>query len=193
MNGLEFAHYTADAAREGRDVVEDVYRRSYRDAIESRRAFSSPETFMQRFDAYTDPARGSGFELVVAYLNGVAVGQTWGWPLTPNTAWWVGLQLNESAEVTEFIEESGARTFALSEVMVDQSHSGRGIAHALHDELLAERTEARATLLVNPDNDRAYSAYRRWGWACVGNLTPTWPDATPTFDVLVKHLEEESL
>lgn len=190
MNGLRFTHHTAAAAREVRDVVEDVFRRSYRDAIESGDAFGSPEAFIQRFDAYTDPARGSGFELVVAYLNGVAVGQTWGWPLPPNAAWWGGLRLGDSdADVAEFMEESGARTFALSEVMVDQAHAGRGIAHALHDELLAGRPEARATLLVRPDNDRAYRAYRRWGWVCVGNLTPSWPDA-PTFDVLVKHLWE---
>ncbi|MFF5036624.1 GNAT family N-acetyltransferase [Nocardia salmonicida] len=192
MNGLRFTHYTAAAAREGHDVVEDVFRRSYRDAIESGHAFDSPEAFMQRFDAYTDPARGSGFELVVAYLDDVAVGQSWGWPLTPKTAWWVGLRLNDSAsDMAEFIEESGARTFALSEIMVDQAYAGRGIARELHDELLKGRSEVRATLLVEPDNDRAYSAYRRWGWARVGNLTPSWPDA-PTFDVLMKHLEEAS-
>ncbi|MFC8382136.1 GNAT family N-acetyltransferase [Nocardia sp. NPDC057272] len=188
MNGLHFTHYSAAASRQYRSVVEDIYRRSYREAIDSGHTFDSPEAFMHRFDAYTDPTRESGIELVIVYLNDVSIGQTWGWPLTPNTAWWDGLTLDGPLAANgDFIRESGTRTFALSEIMVDQSYAGRGLAHRLHDELLAGRTEDRATLLVEPENDRAYAAYRRWGWARVGRLTPSWPDA-PTFDVLLMAL-----
>ncbi|WP_281032466.1 GNAT family N-acetyltransferase [Nocardia pneumoniae] len=75
----------------------------------------------------------------------------------------------------------------LHEIVVRKPFTGRGIARALHDELLADRPEQRATLLVRPDNQRAYDNYRRWGWYRVGVLRPSWPDA-PQFDVLMREL-----
>ena len=71
--------------------------------------------------------------------------------------------------------------------MVRREWTGQGIAHALHDELLRRRPETRATLLVEPDNTRAYRAYVSWGWKRVAQLRPGWPDA-PIFDVLILDL-----
>nr|WP_083905257.1 GNAT family N-acetyltransferase [Nocardia transvalensis] len=167
-------------------MVEDIYRRSYVEAIASGDLFDSPDEFMARFDAYTDPARSRGFELVVARIEGEPAGQTWGWPLLPNAAWWRNLELEEG-DRGEFTAETGVRTFALSEIMVCQEYAGRGVAHALHDELLGGRSERRATLLVEADNTRAYRAYRKWGWRRVGHLRPGWPEA-PRLDVLVREL-----
>jgi ribosomal protein S18 acetylase RimI-like enzyme len=65
-----------------------------------------------------------------------------------------------------------------------QALDRRGIVHALHDELLRERPESRATLLVLPDNTTAYRLYTRWGWRKAGQLRPSWPDA-PLLDVLI--------
>lgn len=122
--------------------------------------------------------------MVIAFDQGEPVGQTWGWPLGPNAAWWTGL--TEEPE-PGFAEEDGARTFALSEIMVRQGWTGRGVAHALHDALLSTRQERRATLLVEADNQTAYRAYESWGWRRVSQLRPAWDDA-PTFDVLVRPL-----
>ncbi len=66
-------------------------------------------------------------------------------------------------------------------------YAGRGLARKLHDTLLSSRPERRATLLVEPENERAYGAYLRWGWSRVGVTKPSWPDA-PTFDVLIREL-----
>ncbi|MFF7941325.1 GNAT family N-acetyltransferase [Nocardia gamkensis] len=184
---MDFRHYTAAQARELRDDVERIFRDSYVDAIESGEEFESPEAFMHRFDAYTDPARAGAFELVIARLDGELCGQAWGWPLTAETAWWDGLRLDEG-DYAAFTAENGSRTFAFSEIMVRKQFTGRGIARALHDELLAGRPEPRATLLVRPDNQRAYDIYRRWGWHRVGTLRPSWPEA-PRFDVLMRGLE----
>jgi hypothetical protein len=140
---------------------------------------------MERFDAYT---RAEGFELVVASIDGEPVGQTWGWPLTPNSRWWTGLAL-EDGDVDAFTKEDGSRTFALSEIMVAAEHAGQHIARGLHDELLSGRPEERATLLVDPPNHRAYDRYRAWGWYKVGSLRPSWPDA-PLFDVLIHNLNQ---
>jgi len=49
---------------------------------------------------------------------------------------------------------------------------------------LSARQGQRATLLVSPDNERAYNAYRRWGWYKVTRLQPGRPNA-PVFDVLL--------
>ncbi|MFR9768706.1 GNAT family N-acetyltransferase [Nocardia sp. SC052] len=188
LSDLNFQRYTAAQARELRDEVETIFRDSYIDAIESGEEFESPEAFMHRFDAYTDPARAGAFELVIARLDGEPCGQAWGWPLTAKTAWWDGLKLDEGDQAS-FTAENGSRTFAFSEIMVRKQFTGKGIARALHDELLEGRPEQRATLLVRPDNRRAYDNYRRWGWHRVGTLRPDWPDA-PRFDVLMRDLQQ---
>ena len=177
---LTFRRFDAAQARAIRDVVESIYVDAYARAVASGDPFDSVEQFMRRFDAYTSSDRG--FELVVAYTpDGKAIGQSWGWPLGPDTAWWGGL---EEEPEPGFTEETGSRTFALSEIMVRQTWTGRGIAHRLHDELLNTRPETRATLLVEADNDQAYRAYRSWGWRQVSRLRPRWENA-PTFHVLI--------
>lgn len=183
MTDLEvtFKRFDAAAARAAVGVVEQLYVASHEEAIASGDPFNSTETFLHRFDRYTStPA----FDMVVAYESGQPVGLTWGWPLPTGARWWDGL-LTDLGE--GFTEETGERTFALSEIMVASEWEGRGAGRALHDELLGARPEQRATLLVSPTNDRAYTAYRRWGWECVGQLRPGWPDA-PTFDVLMRDL-----
>ncbi|WP_328392112.1 GNAT family N-acetyltransferase [Nocardia sp. NBC_00416] len=181
-----FHHCTAARARELHATVEAVYLGSYVEAIVGGDPFDTPAEFMRRFDVYTGPTRGAGFELVIARVAGAPVGQTWGWPLTPDTGWWRGFQPDEGVD-PEFTAETGARTFALSEIMVCAEHTGRGLARALHDELLRGRAESRATLLVDPENERAYRAYQNWGWSRVGTLRPSWQGA-PTFDVLIRDL-----
>lgn len=188
IDGLTFQHYAAAEARAVRDQVEQIFRDSYIDAIESGEEFEAPEAFMHRFDTYTDPSR-TGFELVMARTADEPVGQAWGWPLGGNSKWWSGLQLDEG-DAEAFTYETGSRTFALSELMVRKKFTGKGIARSLHDELLHNRAEARATLLVRPDNTRAYETYLRWGWKKVGALRPDWPSA-PRFDVLIYERNEQ--
>ncbi|WP_024800122.1 GNAT family N-acetyltransferase [Nocardia sp. BMG51109] len=187
LEGLEFEHCDAAAARSIRDTVEDIYRRSYVQAIASGDPFDSPSEFMRRFDSYTDP-RNRGFAYVIARVDGKPAGQIWGWSLPENARWWTGLNLDIGDDLEEFTAEDGTRTFGLSEIMVCTEYAGRGVARALHDELLGSRTELRATLLVEADNERAYQRYRAWGWHRIGWLRPGWPDA-PKFDVLIRDLD----
>lgn len=181
LTSLTFHRYRAQEARSIRTQVEHVYRHSYVKAIASGDPFDSIDAFMHRFDAYT---ASPTFDLVVAYDGTRAVGQTWGWPLGPSattTGWWSGLLAEPEAG---FTSEDGRRTFALSEIMVTEHYTGKGVAHAIHDELLAKRDEQRATLLVEPENTTAKHAYLHWGWTQVGQLRPRWEHA-PLFDVLV--------
>jgi GNAT superfamily N-acetyltransferase len=157
---------------------EAVFRGAYWEDLEAGDPFDTPEAFMGRFDAY---ASNPVLDLVIAFEDGEPVGQAWGWPLTAGSTWWGGL---DHEPKPGFTVEDGTRTFALSEIMVVREQTGQGIAHRLHDELLQGRHERRATLLAEPDNDRAYRAYVHWGWRAVAKLRPGWPDA-PTFDVLI--------
>ncbi len=177
-NDVTFCRYNAAEARRLRDTVEAIYVHSYVEAIASGDPFDSIDTFMHRFDSYTSQ---SDFDLVVAYQSSEAIGQAWGWPLTKRSRWWEGLL---SEPEPGFTHEDGHRTFALSEIMVSQEWTGKGVAHALHDHILSTRTESRATLLVEPENTRAYRAYVHWGWRKVTQLRPNWNNA-PLFDVLI--------
>ncbi|MFI1465586.1 GNAT family N-acetyltransferase [Nocardia carnea] len=179
---IEFRRFDHVGAREMRDTVQDVYARAYAEAIATGDPFESLEASMNRFDAYL---RAPGFDLVVLYLDEEPIGQAWGWPLGENTAGWGGLQLDE--DDPEFTREDGTRTFGLSEIMVVPEHTGQGYARMLHDELLSARREKRATLLVDPRNERAYARYQRWGWYRVGVQCPGWAGA-PTFHVLIRSL-----
>lgn len=179
---LIFHRYDASEARKRRDTVADVYARSYIKAIASGGPFDSVEAFMTRFDSY---AAISELDLMIVYLeDGTVIGQTWGWPLDAHTGWWRGLN---SCPEPGFTHEDGHRTFALSEIMVVNAWTRKGVAHALHDKLLYARTEERATLLVEPENIVARRAYLHWGWRKVAQLRPAWDDA-PLFDVLVLRL-----
>ncbi len=175
---LSFQRFDTAGARAQRDTVELVYCDAYADRIASGGTFASAQASMARFDAYTFR---QGFDLVIGYLHRQPVGQAWGWVLRPATAWWRGLLAEPEPG---FTVEDGTRTFALSELMVRQHWTGRGIAHALHDELLRGRREIRATLLVRPENTTSYRAYTRWGWRKVAQLRPGWPNA-PLMDVLI--------
>jgi GNAT superfamily N-acetyltransferase len=178
MSAPEFRRYDAKASQSASDIVEAVFRGAYFRAIEAGDPFDTPDAFMKRFDSY---ARNPLIDLVVAFEDGEPVGQAWGWPLTANNRWWEGLV---SEPEPGFTAEDGTRTFALSEIMTVRARTGQGVAHALHDELLRERPEKRATLLVRPVNTTAYTAYTRWGWRKAAQLRPHWPDS-PTFDVLI--------
>jgi GNAT superfamily N-acetyltransferase len=178
---VQFRRFDRADARKRRDIVALIHRAAYSADNASRDAFASDSAFMQRFDAYTSRLE---FDLVIAYHRSEPIGQTWGWALTADTVWWDDLATEPEPG---FTVEDGHRTFALSELMVRQGWTGRGVAHALHDELLQRRREHRATLLVRPENTLAYRAYTRWGWRSVGQLRPNWPDA-PLMDVLIMPL-----
>lgn len=88
MNDVTFCRYNAAEARRLRDTVEEIYVRSYVEAIARADPFDRIDPFMDRFDFY---ASRPDFDLVVAYQGSETIGQTWGWPLTENNRRWEGL------------------------------------------------------------------------------------------------------
>lgn len=174
-----FRHVDARSAEEilG-SVVAPVYEASHADVIDH--SFYSTERFVERVRGYL---RAPGFELVAACDDDTPIGMAFGYALPVNARWWEGLT---TSVADGFTDETGTRTFALNELMVVPDQQGRGVAHALHDDLLGGRREERATLLVREDNTSAQQAYARWGWRKVAKLRP-YPDA-PHFDAMILSL-----
>jgi GNAT superfamily N-acetyltransferase len=180
---LRLEHLDAAGARRiSVDVIVPVYEASHADDLDDR--FRSTQRFLERLDAYT---QRDGFEMVVAYADdSEPVGLAFGFALPETTGWWRGLI---TSVPDGFTHEDGHRTFAVNEIMVRPEWQRRGVAHAVHAELLSCRPEQRATLLARPDNAPAQAAYARWGWRKVAKLKP-FPDA-PVYDALILPLAPE--
>ena len=128
--------------------------------------------------------RQPGFVLAEARHGGYLVGYAFGMPLRPSTSWWRHLTTPLPEEITA---ERPGRTFALVELLVRASWRRQGIAETLHDLILANRPEERATLTVLPTATPAQRALRKWGWRKVARTRDTEP-GSPVSDVLVTTL-----
>ncbi|MGH3764561.1 MAG: GNAT family N-acetyltransferase [Pseudonocardiaceae bacterium] len=123
--------------------------------------------------------------IVTAQAENELIGFAYGYTLKPDTHWWDGFITPVPDEVT--IERKG-RTFALIDFVVAEAWRGHGIGRRLHDMLLNDRTEARATLAVEPVAHEARAIYERWGWRVVGRLRGPATDFAPEFEIMVRDL-----
>jgi GNAT superfamily N-acetyltransferase len=128
-------------------------------------------------------AKQPAFRMVTASLDEDLAGFAFGHQLTADTKWWSGATTELASEVTR---EGSGRTFAVIELAVRAPYRRLGMARAMHDKLLAEAAEERATLLVRPEAAPAKTAYQHWGYEKVGSLRP-WPNA-PLYDAMVMTL-----
>lgn len=139
--------------------------------------------FAERFEVQR---RQEGFALVEARDGQELAGFAFGVTLQPTTPWWNNLTTKLPPEVTT---ERPGRTFALVEMLVRAPWRRQHLAHAMHDLLLTDRPEERATLTVLPTASPAQAAYRKWGWQKVAEKRNPLP-GSPLFDVLVKPLAD---
>lgn len=137
--------------------------------------------FAERFRVL---CRQPGFVLAEARHGGYLVGYAAGMPLRPATSWWRNLTTPLPDDVTA---EHPGRTFALVELMVRASWRRQGIGSELHDLVLANRPEERATLTVLPAATPAQTAFASWGWRKIARVRAQEPDE-PVADVLVADL-----
>lgn len=135
-------------------------------------------------DRFRVQRRQSGFVLAEARHGGYLVGYAAGMSLRPSTSWWRDLTTPLPGEVTA---EYPGRTFALVELLVRASWRRQGIAATLHDLILDNRPEERATLIVLPAATSAQKAFQKWGWRKVAR-TGDPRRGSPVFDVLVTTL-----
>lgn len=178
---VTFTHHDASSAAAILDaVITPIYEATHADALDD--PFYSAQRFVDRVRGYL---RSRGFEIVVADVERQPVGLAFGYALPPDARWWNGLT---TAVDPDLIAETGHRTFALCELMVHPDWQRRGVAHAVHDELLHHRREQRATLLVQVDNAAAQQAYAKWGWRKIGKLRPF--EDSPHYDALLLDLDD---
>ena len=128
--------------------------------------------------------RQPGFALAEARHGGYLVGYAFGMPLRTSTSWWRNLTAPLPDEVTT---EHPGRTFALAELVVRASWRRQGIGATLHDRILKNRPEERATTAVRPAAAPAQQAFRKWGWRKVARTQDDGP-ASPVSDVLIREL-----
>ncbi|MEY9887685.1 GNAT superfamily N-acetyltransferase [Catenulispora sp. MAP5-51] len=124
------------------------------------------EAFAERLDRH---AHEVGWEAVLGYDNGKAVGYAYSNTLTADDRWWT--------RMTEPLPEgyTTVPTMAVKEIGVRTPWRGTGAARRIHDELLAGRTEERATLLVNPlaGDGKVQGLYEAWGYTAFNSQQPS--------------------
>jgi GNAT superfamily N-acetyltransferase len=135
-------------------------------------------------DRFRVQRRQPGFVLAEARHGDYLVGYAAGMPLRPSTSWWKDLTRPLPDEVTA---EHPGRTFALTELLVRAPWRRQGIGQTLHDLILSNRREERATLTVLPAAAAAQSAFQNWGWRKVARTRDPHP-GSPVSDVLVAAL-----
>lgn len=139
------------------------------------------DLFAQRFKIQR---RRPGFRMIEARDAGRLVGIGFGFTLATDTLWWQDLLSPIDAEVAS---EYPNRTFAVIELLVRAPWRRRHVAEEIHDRLLADRVEERATLTTLPAAEAAQAAYRKWGWRRVARKRNPLPES-PVFDVMLKGL-----
>jgi ribosomal protein S18 acetylase RimI-like enzyme len=135
-------------------------------------------------DRFRVQRRQPGFVLAEARRGGFLIGYAAGMPLRPATSFWRDLTAPLPDDVT--VEYPG-RTFALIELLVRSSWRRQGIGRTLHDLIIRNRREERATLTVLPTATPAQSAFQNWGWRKVARTRDPGP-GSPVLDVLVTEL-----
>jgi ribosomal protein S18 acetylase RimI-like enzyme len=128
--------------------------------------------------------RQPGFVLAEARHGDYLVGYAAGMPLRPATSWWRELTTPLPDDVTA---EHPGRTFALVELLVRAAWRRQGIGSELHDLVLANRPEERATLTVPPTAAPAQGAFAKWGWHKIAR-TRAPRSGEPVADVLLTSL-----
>lgn len=180
MSSIEFAAVGGEQAMRHLDELVDLYTEVYAEPPYEW-GQEHAELFTQRFHGQLQQ---DGFTLVEARDDGQLVGLGFGVTLLPNTPWWRNLTTPAAEALTQ---ERPRRTFALVELLVRAPWRRQHIAEAIHDRLLDNRVEERATLTVLPAAAAARAAYRKWGWRLVARKRNPLP-GSPVFDVMVKQL-----
>ena len=170
---IELRHFRHEQLPEGfRQLLIDVHADAYADAMD--------DPFNQRFPWFVDHWTATeGFSCVVAYDGDEPAGFAYGAPLSPGREWW---------RSTGYQPKNGCTsTFAVSEIMVRPRWRKQGVSVRLHEELLKERKEDLAVLLVDVTHPKVQALYESWGYSKVGEQRP-FADS-PLFAVMVKELQ----
>ncbi|WP_405614377.1 GNAT family N-acetyltransferase [Streptomyces sp. NBC_00076] len=163
---LELRHHTD--VEPVRQAIVDIHVEVRQRDLGLTGPFYSAERFNERLTGHSSVP---GWETVIAYDGTEPAGFAYATPLGPSTRWWSAMT---SPLPDGYTVETGKRTLALNEIVVRRPWRGTGVAHRIHEELLASRGEERGTLLVNPKagSGKVQAVYERWGYEKIGEQQP---------------------
>ncbi|GAA2683488.1 hypothetical protein GCM10009864_65570 [Streptomyces lunalinharesii] len=169
---IDLRHFTTHDAGTIRTMLLDVHDDCYAD--QQLEPFHERERFgwfVDNWSAHPD------FACVVAYDGGEPVGFAYGAPAAEGQEWW-----RKSLDPAP----DHSQTFALSELMVRPRWRKTGASELLHTELVEQRPEAMAVLLVDSTHPKVQRLYESWHYKKVGEHQP-FPDS-PTYAVMLRDL-----
>ncbi|MFF5704380.1 GNAT family N-acetyltransferase [Streptomyces sp. NPDC012794] len=168
--------------------AEEAFRVVYAEAFAQPPYSETEADVSSAFRRFRSQTRKSAFIGALATTrDGEPVGMAYGYPLGPQTGWWDQLTQPVPADMRR---EDGHRTFGLMELAVRAHWRRQGIAHRLHDTLIATTDAERVLLNVHPESKAAVAAYRAWGYRKVGDAHP-WPGA-PSHEVMLLALDRRT-
>ncbi|MFE7595598.1 GNAT family N-acetyltransferase [Streptomyces sp. NPDC057494] len=164
--------YGHHQATEIRQILLDVHAEAFAPEMSDR--FHDQE----RFAWFVDHWSGlPGFDCVIAYDGDEAAGYAYGAPAVHEREWW-----------REYLSPAPAApdTFNLSELMVRPKWRATGLSAQLHSELVGQRPEPLAALLVDVTHPRVQALYETWGYRKIGERQP-FADS-PLYAVMLRGL-----
>lgn len=173
---VQCRRYDATQLAQVRDLLIDVYAEVYADRLAD--PFFTVDRFAERL---AGQVRAPNWEAVIGYAGDEPVGYAYGATRPAGSLAWHGVTPTPDPELAR---ETGNRTFFLFELMVRVPWRGTGSAATIHEELLRQRQEERASLTVEHDHPKVRALYERWGYRCVGSVRPF--SDSPLFDMMLR-------
>ncbi|GIE91601.1 GNAT family N-acetyltransferase [Actinoplanes regularis] len=176
---LTLRHSGPDEALQMREQLVPIYAETHVHLLDQ--PWYSPDDWWSRLAEIYSKTRD--FDLVTAWTGDHCVGYAFGSPRDDEDLW------PQIHAVFPDLMPTGP-VYIFREFAVTPAHQRRGHGAAIHDELMRDRPEQAAHLLVRDDNTPALAAYRRWGWVTAGSKRP-FPDS-PTFAAMALNLRIRS-
>lgn len=177
---VRLRYYGGQDARSTLESVTQVYADVFAEPPYCEDA-NQVDVFTARINSALD---SPGFSLITADVHDEVLGFTFGHQLVNGHPWLDDLCKTLPAHVTQGWEDGA--TYAVVELAVRPVWRRQGVAGALYQTLLANRSERRGVLLVRPDATAAVAAYSHWGWEVAGHLQPG--EDAPVYRVLTRSL-----
>ncbi|MEU3317075.1 GNAT family N-acetyltransferase [Streptomyces sp. NPDC006662] len=151
-----------------RHVIGDLYAQVRADLLDHPNY--RLDVFLERLDRHaTEP----GWALVIASApDGTPAGYAYANTVSPGDRWWKRLNTPAPGKYTS------RDAAAVKEIGVTPAWRGIGVSRQMHEALLEGRSEAHATLMVNPaaGDGKVMRLYQGWGYEEIGVVQPS-PDA----------------
>ncbi|MFJ6568003.1 GNAT family N-acetyltransferase [Streptomyces sp. NPDC091292] len=166
------------------DLIADIWADAHPELVDHPGAAAGDLSLPALHRQITGHLQHPGFTLVVAYVDGTAVGFGYAFPCSAD--YWFGPDLVEKIPPGARVE----RLMGLCELAVRPPWQSQGIGSRLHTELLRAVAPQWSSLLALPSNHRGQDLYAKLGYKYAGPYRNS-PDG-PEFDLLLCQVDAEN-